>query len=176
MKKRIVSAALIVSLLFANPIVASSAESVEQPKNWGVMYQDASCIVMTNAGDDENPTENEIKMGYLHGNQLILLFSVSNKQHKGLKLPDGTKARFLVDGKPFKAMGVNIVGDQFIFTVDNSMELQKALMHAKKLAGEIKLPSKPGYILATELTLSNIPGAVRWLQACSVVGVGALPK
>ena len=173
---RWIATMLISTSLFLSFPATSAGKPVKQPRNWGVSYQDASCIVMTNAADDTgDPTANQIKMGYLGGNQLLLLFSISNKQFSGLKLPDGTKARFTVDGKPFSAFGVRIVGDEIIYMVNNSMELQRALGHAKALGGEIKLPDKPSYVTANDLALSNIPDAVEWLDTCNVLGVGALP-
>lgn len=86
------------------------AAGVKQPKDWGVQYIDASCIVDTTAaGADENDRPWSIKIGYLHSYQLILMFSVINDGLADTQFPKSTQAWFVVDKSKFKAMGISRV-------------------------------------------------------------------
>lgn len=165
-----------VAMLLLSFCEASISQTVAQPKNWGVQYQDASCIVHTDAAGASGDSPYQIKMGYLHGNQLVLLFSISNEAYQRVKFPQGTKAFFMVDNHPFKAMGIDKIKNEIVLPVENSIELQRALTHARALAIRVTIPTRKAPIDIVSLQLENISGAVRWLQSCSTIGAGALPK
>lgn len=165
-----------VAMLLMSFCEMGMSQTVVQPKNWDVQYQDASCIVRTGAAGASGDAPYQIKMGYLHGNQLILLFSVANEAYQGIKFPEQTEASFMVDGRPFKAMGIDKVNNEIVLPVSNSIELQKALTRAKTLGIRVKIPTRKASVTVVSLQLDNISGAVQWLQSCSAIGAGALPK
>jgi hypothetical protein len=154
----------------------SPSTAVKQPKNWGVQYQDASCIVRTDAAGSGDDAPWFIKMGYLHGNQLIFIFSAANTELKSVQLPENTKGWLTVDGKAFASIGISNEDGELVLPVENGMKLQTALAKAKNLGIEIQHQQSTDRINVMDFDLYNIPGAVEWLKTCHLIGVGALPE
>ncbi len=182
---RYVLFALLMSILVCSNAVAkppsnpSSSSIVKQPKNWGAQYINNSCIVLTDAAAGEGHPRYDIRMGYIDGNQLIFIFSFSqgNEYADATDFPPpGTKVWLAVDGAQFEAMGISNVSGELITTAENSIRLQKALANATSIGVNIQFPDSPQPQSLQEFTLANIPGAVAWLDACNLVGAGALPK
>ncbi len=149
---------------------------VKQPKGWNVQYQDASCVVSTQVNDpDTNLPAWHIKMGYLVGNQLIFIFSEANTKFRSVKLPEDTKAWFTVNGERFAAMSISNQNGELVLPIENSLKLQSALRRAKSVGSEIQLPNQSKRINAGEFDLANVPAAIKWLDECNLIGVGALP-
>ena len=167
------------SAIAKSPSNLSSSSAVEQPKNWGVQYVNNSCIVLTDAAAGEDHPRYDIRMGYIDGNQLIFIFSFSqgNEYADATDFPPpGTKVWLAVDGVQFEAMGISNVSGELITAAENSIRLQKALANATSIGVNIQFPESPQPQSLQEFTLANIPGAVAWLDACNLVGAGALPK
>ncbi len=143
---------------------------MEQPEGWDTHYQDGSCIVSTN----DPPWR--IKLGHLHGMQLILIFSAQNDAWKEVELPEGTSAWLAVDGNVFEAIGISNINGELILTTENSLKLQRSLYSAKDISINVKAPHMDTPIQLINFTLDNIPSAIRWLNTCNVIGVGALPR
>jgi hypothetical protein len=115
-------------------------------------------------------------MGYLGGNQLAYIFSVKNEGYRDFEFPKETQPYFIVDDQQFNALGLRNVSGELVITTENGLSLQRALNQAKSLGIRVKLPNTNQSVDAAWLDLQNIPAAVRWLDACNVVGAGALSK
>ena len=169
---------LLISTLFAAFATpnASSASGIKQPAGWEVEYVNASCIVNKGAAGVANDPPWLIKMGYLHGDQLIFMFSASNSGAQNLKIPKGLSAWFVVDGVNFKSGGISNQSGELVLPVENSIRLQKALFSANTLGIRIQHQNQPKPIELLSLDLGNIQGAMEWLRSCNGIGVGALPR
>lgn len=152
------------------------AGPVEQPEGWGVQYEDASCIVHTeSAGASPRDPDWKIKMGYLSGNQLIFIFSAQNYSLRSLGIPANSMAWLVVDGKDFRSLGISAIDGELIVSAENGLALQRALATARKIGAKIQTPSHASPVDLMDFSLFNIPGAIEWLGACNMVGIGALP-
>lgn len=170
---------LIATALYVTTIGAMEitwAANVKHPEGWGVQYVDASCIVNTTAsGAEKQDAPWYIKMGYLHGNQLILIFSISNGKLPLTSFPKSTQAWFVVDSKKFESIGISNIKGELILSVENGVNLQKAMAKAKKLGIQVKFPGQSEDHLLGDFALANIKGAAQWLNECAVIGIGAFP-
>ena len=166
----------------ASSLQATGA-AAEQPRNWGVSYQNNNCEAKTDApSPDPNETERyEITLGYANRSQskLYLSVKVPKMGPDGFTYQDARKKGFtawiIVDGQQFEARTVSLINGTFTFPVDNSTPLQTALSSAKSIAGVWRGPNA-GDPVNMGFELAYIPQAISWLASCAELGAAALPN
>lgn len=149
---------------------------VEKPENWSVQYIDDSCIVNTSANGAGGESPSHIKMGYMSGNQLIFMFSVSNDALKNVELPESMKAKLTAQGENYETIGPVIRQGELIIPVKNSFDLQASLKSSGDIGIKIFQPGKESQAAKLKYRLKNISGAIDWLDACNKLGARAIPQ
>lgn len=147
---------------------------VPKPAGWTPQYVNASCVVTTSVDSGEKNHPWTIRIGFMANQQLVFLYSFSQEKLKGLQIPKDLRAYLDVDGTLFEAMGISNQNGELVIPVENNIKLQQRLKSARSIGVKIKRSGADQLAEISNFTLQNIPGAMRWLDQCNLLGIRAL--